>query len=318
MDTVRRMGPAILDTVPNPFFGIITDTTSALSRPTVQASQLQRAWPQYVGGSYRFPQANSNKDFPGFKEEFPFKSSWEAMLLSFEKRYSSGLQFTLAYTLNKTLTNSDSFVGWLGPVVGYQDLYNMAAEKSLSAEDTTHRLVIGHVYDLPFGHGKPVGASMPSVLNAIVGDWQLSGLLTLQAGTPLPITATPNNSGKGYGTLRPNLVSTPTATQGSRGDKIYQWVNPSAFALPAPFTLGNAARTLNIRADGIKQYDMTLSKYFPIKELLRIEFRAEAFNLFNRPQLNAPNMQFGSATFGRVTSTILPARFLQLGIRVLW
>ena len=132
------------------------------------------------------------------------------------------------------------------------------------------------------------------------------------------MTATPNNSGKGFGTLRPNLVGTPTATEGSRGDRIYQWVNPSAFALPAPFTLGNAPRNLNVRGDTIQQYDMTLSKYFPIKEPARIELRAEAFNLFNRPQLNTPNMSFGSPTFGRVTSTILPARFLQVGIRILW
>jgi len=318
MGTINRVGPAILDSVPNPFYGIITDSTSPLSRPTVQAAQLYKSWPQYVGGSYRFPQANSSRDFPGFSQEYPFKSSWEAMLVSFEKRYSTGLQFTLAYTLSKTITNSDGFVGWLGPVAGYQDLYNMSGEKSLAAEDSTHRLVIGHVYDLPFGHGKQFGSSIPSIVNGFLGNWQFSGIFTLQSGVPLPITATPNNSGKQYGTLRPNLVGTPQTTQGTRGERIYQWVDPSTFALPPPFTIGNAPRTLNVRGDKIQEYDVTMSKYFPIKERARVEFRAEAFNLFNRPQLNTPNMAFGSPTFGRVTSTILPARFLQLGLRVLW
>ena len=118
--------------------------------------------------------------------------------------------------------------------------------------------------------------------------------------------------------MRPNLVGTPAATEGSRGERIYQWVDPGAFGLPPPFTVGNAPRLLNVRGDTIQQYDMTLSKYFPITERGRIELRGEAFNLFNRPQLGTPNMSFGSPTFGRITSTILPARFLQLGVRILW
>ncbi len=102
---------------------------------------------------------------------------------------------------------------------------------------------------------------------------------------------------------RPHLLSDPVLTKGSRGERIQQWVQPDAFRFPAPFTFGSAPRLLPIRGDGIKNFDVSIIKFFPIRERMNVEFRAEAFNLFNRPQFGLPDMFFGGPTFGRVFFT---------------
>jgi hypothetical protein len=318
-EVLQQFGSRLLGQVPNPFYGIINNPNSILSNPTVQLGQLHLLWPQYVGGSLHVPGVQNQRGFGHFDEEYPFKSYWDALLVSFEKRLSSGLQVLVAYTFSKSLTNADSFdSGWMAPVAGYQDVYNMRNEKSLSVEDTPHRLVLSHVYELPVGKGKAVGSDLPRAVNAIVSNWQVSGFLTLQNGTPLQINVTPDNSGKRSGLLRPNLASTPTLTEGSRGVRLDKWFDPSAFVAPASFTLGNAPRLLNIRGDGTKEYELSLAKFIPITERVRAEFRTDFFNAFNRPQFSNPNTTLGSAIFTRVTATAVPPRFIQFGLRVLW
>jgi MFS family permease len=127
----------------------------------------------------------------------------------------------------------------------------------------------------------------------------------------LACSVTPNNSNTHGATLRPNLVKTPTATDGSRGQKVQQWFDTTAFVAPAPFTYGNAPRTIgSVRSDGIKNYDMTLAKWFPLKgEAFRMQLRMDAFNLFNRTQFNFPNTTLGDPTFGTVSSVGAPPRF---------
>ena len=99
--------------------------------------------------------------------------------------------------------------------------------------------------------------------------------------------------------------------------KISQWVNPSAFAHPAPFTFGTTPRLLpSCRIDGIKNFDITIIKHIPIKESVRAEFRAEFFNAFNRPQFGAPNMTFGSGSFGQVTRQENLPRVIQLALKI--
>lgn len=193
-------------------------------------------------------------------------------------------------------------------------------EKSLSAADVPQRLVVSHVWDLPFGRGRDYGKNWPGVVDKVLGGWQLSGIMTLANGFPLPISQTPGQLFALFGTQRPNLVATPTQSSGSRANRINQWLgNPtSAFTQAAPFTYGTAPRILPIRADGIKNYDFSIVKFIPIWESFNAEFRGDFFNGFNRPQFSAPNMTFGSATFGRVTSTYNQSRLVQLVLRLNW
>ena len=125
-----------------------------------------------------------------------------------------------------------------------------------------------------------------------------------------------NNINHGWGTPRPDMSGDASVNSGSRGQRVQQWISPSPFSQPADFTLGNAPRLLNgARADGVKNFDVSLIKFFKISEKMNVEFRAEFFNLFNRPQFAIPNTTFGSATFGQVTGTTGPARYTQLALK---
>ena len=100
-------------------------------------------------------------------------------------------------------------------------------------------------------------------------------------------------------------------TGGSRGRKVQHGLTPSAFAAPAPFTYGNAPRTVgSARSDGIKNYDVTLAKWFPIvADRFKMQLRMDAFNLFNRTQFGFPNTTLGSPSFGTVSSVASAPRF---------
>ncbi len=313
-----RLQDAVNGTVPNPFFGIITDPTSALSAPERQLGPLLRQWPQYNGVYIAQPTTQGpNGD--------TFKSAFESFQLSYRKTSAAGLTFQLAYTFSKNLTNADAFDGgYLGPTSGYyQDQVTFKGEKALSGEDVTHRLVVGHVYALPFGRGQRFGAGWPAALDKIAGGWEVSGIVNLSSGFPIPPGDSLNRTGGfpvswGAGN-RPNLVGNPClASDRPRGDRIAQSFNESAFQHAEPFTFGNAPRVLNCRADGIKEYNFAAIKHIAITERFRVDFRAEFFNAFNRPQLNFPNATFGSGSFGRISSQRNFARKIQFGLKVIF
>lgn len=181
--------------------------------------------------------------------------------------------------------------------------------------------MVGYLWELPLGHGKKFGSSWNSVTNQIAGGWQLSGITTWQSGFPLPISVTPNNLGAfavgGPTALRAHLIGNPCLSESRpRGEKILGYVNPAAFQAPPPFTLGDAPRLLSCRGDGIKNFDISIIKYFPIEASWKVEFRAEMFNVFNRTQLSLPNMTFGSGSFGQITSATNQPRIIQFALKV--
>ena len=119
------------------------------------------------------------------------------------------------------------------------------------------------------------------------------------------------------GTDRPNLIGDPCLDPGRpRGEKITQYANPAAFQVPPNFTFGNAPRLLGCRGEGITNSDLSIIKFFPIKETFRAEFRGEFINAFNRPQLGMPNMTFNSGAFGVITSQQNTPRVIQFSIRL--
>jgi len=312
---IQQYGASVYNSVPNPFYGIITNPTVGLSAPTVQLGQLLKQWPAYGGWTAVLPPwqgPDPNHD--------TFQSEFNALEVQLNKRFSHGLTVMVAYTYSKLLTNSDSFeAGYLGPVTGYQNLVTYQGERSLGAADVTHRLVIGHVYDLPFGKGLRFGSNMPSVVDKIVGHWQFSGLSTFQSGFPLGISEAGHTTGAFGGGDRPDEVSGDPcgSLSRSRGQKILQYLNPGAFVEPANYTFGNAPRNLNgCRDDGVKNFDFGGFKFFPINEKLKFEFRTEFYNTFNRPELANPNTAFNSAGFGSITSQSNSPRVIQLGLKL--
>ena len=323
-DVLQQYGSSLLDEVPNPFFGLtdpsgrLNSALNLINQETVQRRQLLTEWPAYnYGGSIYIPPPASKAGFDIFQEEYPFQNRWHGLTVGYEKRYSDGLQAMIALTTGRSNTNADSFeAGYLGPVAGLQQNRDLSLERSLSAEDTSYRLAISHVYDLPLGRGHRLGGGWHPGIDAIAGGWQVSGIWSFQSGFPLPITTAVNNINHGWGTPRPNMSGDASVNSGNRGSRVQQWISPDAFSQPADFTYGNAPRLLNgARADGVKNFDVSLIKFFKISEDMNVEFRAEFFNLFNRPQFAIPNMGWGSATFGQVTGTTGPARYTQLALK---
>ena len=310
---VQQYGSKLVQTVANPFYGIITDPRVSLSAPKVQLGQLLKQWPQYAGVTFVLPPYQGpNVD--------TFHSSYNALEIQGNKRYSHGLTLTAAFTWSKNLTNADApDGGYLGPTAGYQNRYDYSGERSLSAADVPYRLSVGYVYDLPFGKGKALANDVPAPVNAVIGGWQIAGVTTFAGGYPLSISQSGQTTGAFGGTSRPNWVGNACYDNGSgrsRSDKITQWLNPAGFAHNPNFTFGDAPRTLPCRGDGIKNTDLSAIKFFDITERVKLEFRSEFFNIFNRTRLGAPNTSFGSSSFGIITGTLNTPRIIQLGLKL--
>jgi hypothetical protein len=140
---------------------------------------------------------------------------------------------------------------------------------------------------------------------------QLAGIVRAQSGSPLAVTQATNlNAFAGFGIQRPNRITDPELPPDQRSTS--QWFNTFAFA-PAPqFTLGTASRNPAV-GPGFRSLDLMLGKTFPLRESLRLELRAEAFNVTNSPSLANPNVSFGTAAFGTITRAFDPRVFELVG-----
>jgi hypothetical protein len=224
----------------------------------------------------------------------------------------------VSYTFSKFMDNVQGSSGWAFPGSGssVRNSYNLAAERSVDASDITHSLVTNYAYELPFGKGKQFGASWNEPINAALGGWQWTGILTAKSGLPLSINPAQNNTG-GFGfNQRSNIV--PGVDPVPQNQSINNWINPAAFSQPAPFTFGNSSRFLsNLRAPKYFNWDMGIQKWWSFTESKRVQFRFEMYNAFNHPNFFVPDTNLGDLNFGQITSAY-PARSVQFGVKFYW
>ncbi len=153
------------------------------------------------------------------------------------------------------------------------------------------------VYNLPFGRGQDFGSNWSRPLDALLGGWQINGITTQQTGFPLS-PSTQNTSNSGSNVLRPNLTGVSPVVSGSIKSRLNGYLNSAAFSQPAPFTFGNAPRTLsNVRGPGTHNIDFSLFKNFHATDRVNVEFRGEAFNLLNQVVFGTPNTTLSSGQF---------------------
>lgn len=298
------LGNALLAPVKNPFYGVITSSSCGLNQATVPYGQLLRPYPEYCGVDELQP---------------PGASSWyHAMTLEYNHRFSHGLQALASYTWSKYLDNSQGMQQWVsGPASSFTNWYDLAAEKSVDANDVPQSLVVSFIAELPFGKGKAVGSNWGRGVNAVAGGWEVSAVTSFKSGLPLGIYADTNNTNSFGGGQRPNIIGNPGAVPAGT-DRVNEWFNTDAFAQPAAFTFGNAPRFLtNPRGPGLQNIDLGLDKNFRPWERTTIQFRAEFFNTLNHANFYLPDTGFGDPAFGSVTQA-LPARDIQFGLKVLW
>jgi hypothetical protein len=233
-------------------------------------------------------------------------SNYYALQVTLDKRLAKGLTGLVGYTWSHAIDNVPLEFGGgsAGPLP--QDPRNLRAERGNSIIDMRHRLTASYLFRLPFGKGQSM-LTKGGVAEFLFGGWQTNGILTVQSGLPFsPVLQTSTTNGTGS---RPDVVGNVSYPK-----TLQRWYDPSAFGTPAPYTYGGAGRNI-LFGPGRWNWDMSLFKNFVIKEGMRFEFRAEAFNVFNHPQFGMPNGTIGNAQAGTITSTVGNPRQLQLGLR---
>ncbi len=298
------LGNQLLSTnqVPNPFFGVITNPNSTLSRPTIPYNQLLRPYPQYTSvNAFRKPQANS---------------LYHSFTLRAEKRFSDGLNLLVSFTGGKLIDDASQTVTFLGAAGTKQDFYNRAAERSISSQDVSRRLVISGNYELPFGRSKPYLATAPKAVDFVLGGWQLNAIASFQTGIPLQISNGGNNTQLGSPGQRPNnngksaKVDEPT---------MERYFDTSVFSQAPNFTFGNSSRTSpDLRTPSQNNLDASIFKRFRATERATFEFRAEAFNATNHPIWANPGTDVTNVgSFGVITNKT-GSRVMQLALKLLF
>jgi hypothetical protein len=294
------MGSALLQRVPNPYFGVIP-RSSSLGDPTTPLAQLLKPYPQYTTVSLYRNNVGT--------------TIYHGLYTKLEQRFSHGLSYLVSYTRSKLMDDASSVFDasiLTGPVANFPvaDSFNRKLERDYSTGDIPHVFVASGVWDLPFGRGRMKGSR--GVLGAVINDWTVTGVLTLQSGMPLAVTQTTNNNAfAGFGTQRPNLVGDPTLPASERS--VNRWFNTAAFVTAPAFTLGTSSRN-PVRGPGYRNLDLALTRRVPLSDARALELRAEIFNLMNTPQFLAPNTVAGSAAFGTITAAADP-RVVQLAVK---
>lgn len=293
------LGPALLEQVPNPFYGKIT--SGNLSFPTVQRRQLLRPYPHYLQvliPRYGYGDAN-----------------YHSLQMQIDKRYSHGLTFSAAFTISKSMTNV--FESDATEAFPHNALYNAEYNKTIEPNDIPRRLVLSYLYELPVGRGK--GFLGRGIAGSIIGNWQISGITVFQSGTPLRIVGadTTNlydfslSSGRGNRLKHPVLPSDQRTTE--------RYFDTTAFENAPAFTIPTDSLTQpRLRNYGRRNWDVGIMRNQAIGERFNVQLRGDITNFFNTPALSlgtGSSVTIGTPQFGRVLTGGSP-RNVQLALRL--
>ena len=234
----------------------------------------------------------------------PFiNSTYHALVAKLERRFAGSATLLAAYTYGHSIDGGPNSNDANDP--GPQDARNWSAQKGSSNFDIRQRLALSGLYRIPFGKKGGVPA-------ALIRNWQLSGIFATQTGQPFTATLSTDPSGTST-TAHPNRLRDGSLPSGQR--TLSRWFDISAFAAPACVCFGNSGRNI-LRGPGSTNLDAGLSRDFRLQERIRLQFRAEAFNLFNHPNFGLPGMAVGSPTAGIIGSVLNPERQIQLAAKV--
>jgi hypothetical protein len=266
---------------------IIDNTAQVPGLGPITARQL---WPQLA------PYILTNFD--------EFNSYYEGGTLQLKKKFYQGLQFVANYTWSKNLNQLDNLSNaGIGGAPTSNPL-RWDARKGPAGFDVPHLFVVSAVWTIP-------GRSGNALADAVISGWTVSGVSNYHSGLPFMTFLTTDNENigtvSGRSTEFPNLVGDPHAIQHT----VQKWFNTAAFAVPAPYTVGNAGRNI-LRTDTLISTDLAISKQWRFLESRSIELRGEFFNIFNHANFGYPGTQIGTAQFGAVSNTLNPGRQVQI------
>ena len=245
---------------------------------------------------------------------------YNSMQAVFQKQASHGLQYQVAYTLSRCMSDSTGYYGaWnnaLSASAYWQNVYDQKSEYAPCYYDATHVVSAYAIYDLPFGRHGMFGKGVNSAVNGVIGGWQVSPIVSFRTGWPMPTEGAVDQSGTYSRGIRLDCSGVPSITNTFLPGIGRQWfVNDGQFTQPAAGTFGNCSPQLSdLRSPHYSDVDLSLHKDFPLTERFRLQFRSDFVNAFNHTQYNAPNMGYGSA-MGQITSA-QPPRNIQLALKL--
>jgi len=285
-------GSHLSDLVTNPFYGLITSGTLAAKQ--VSRAQMLRPFPQFTSVLPLFVDGGQTR--------------YESLQVKYDKQFSKGLQVNASYVFAKTYDNGTT----------HQDSYSPMADFAVASQHIPHRVVASYIYHLPVGHGQLLAANTSRAVDAIIGNWQINGITTIQAGTPLQITAS-NVSGLSNPTAYANWTGEKAGLSGDYHKRLTGYFKTSVFSQPSKYTLGNApAYFSSLLSPHLVSTDLSLFKELhPFREA-SLQIRAEAFNVFNHVQFGSPNTSVASTSFGTITSQANSPRQIQFGAKLLF
>ncbi len=266
---------------PNPFRG-----TNPIYGANISRANLLRPYPQ----------------FGGITLELPVGYSWyHSLQVRAERRFQNGFTFQAAYTFSKLM----EAIEYLNPA-------DSLPYESISSFNRPHRLASSGIWEVPLGRGRRFGSSLSRPADYVIGGWQIGAIVALQSGGPM-----------GFGNAIFNGDVRNIALPGAQRD-VDRWFNIDAgFNRNANQALASNVRAFPLRFSGVsspgqKSWDFSLVKNFPIREALKVQFRADAYNAWNHTNFNAPNTTPANTAFGRITGTAGDSRNWQLSLRVVF
>jgi len=285
--------------------------------------QMLRPFPQYSGRGTSFEGMDLFGNFG--------TTSYNAFQATLSKNMSNGLYLLLGYTWSKTMDEGGETVQFAGPAP--RSAYRLWAERTVSAIDSPHQFTFTEMYALPFGKGQKFNANN-AIVNAVIGNWQLAGIEQYASGAPLntimgncnvpsyfgggglanvpPYNGNPNC----YADYNPNFTGKVRihGKIGSGNPDNDTYLDREAFQDAADFTFGNTPRQLafaSLRNPWSLNETVSMMKTIPIKEGISFQFKADAFNVFNRTQFGGIDTTITDKSFGKVSTQVNTPRQLQ-------
>ena len=263
------------------------------------------------------------REFGNRFAEVDYKTSggsdhYDALQMTLNRRFSSGFTFGSQYTWGHTLGNTSGS----NEARTAANNYSFAADHGDNNFDIRHSMNASALYEIPFGKGRKFGSDLNSAANLLLGGWQLGGIVNARSGVPIEVNITrpdvvyrDNNTGAIYtspvvtnGVVQTTAVINVPGGGNSRNVRRPDYIccvdpyvktstgffiNPAAFAIPAPGTFGNLARNA-LKGPTLAQLDLTLDKKFRVTERANVEFRAEIYNIMNHANFAVPASRLGT------------------------
>lgn len=240
-------------------------------------------------------------------------SNYNSLQMKVERSITSGLTFLNSFTWSKTLGEAGAYGSLQSPGI----IYLRSLSYGPVDFDIPFMNVTSFVYNLPFGRGKRFGSNIGKIPDGILGGWESSGIITIRSGQHYNVLNGQDVANLGLDTGQLAQRVSAAVPSGFTQDRAH-WFNPAAFQLPAFGTLGNTSPNF-LLGPAYQNVDFALMKNFKITEALRLQFRAEGFNVLNLTKFGNPDGSLAdlTTTYGQILSAN-PPRIIQFALKLLW